>query len=85
MVKACGEGERLEGAGAGHPVDMGPPLCSPRLPAAKGPPCVRASCPTRPVCLGPCVQTPWEGGTFKLVIEFSEDYPTRPPSCELWG
>eukprot|EP00978_Attheya_sp_CCMP212_P017778 scaffold47864_cov48-Attheya_sp.AAC.2 len=23
--------------------------------------------------------TPWEGGTFKLVLEFSEDYPNKAP------
>lgn len=24
-------------------------------------------------------ETPWEGGTFKLVLDFSEDYPNKPP------
>lgn len=23
--------------------------------------------------------TPWEGGTFQLVMEFTEDYPNKPP------
>jgi hypothetical protein len=23
--------------------------------------------------------TPWEGGTFKLSMQFSEDYPNKPP------
>jgi len=23
--------------------------------------------------------TPWEGGTFKLTLEFTEDYPNKPP------
>ena len=23
--------------------------------------------------------TPWEGGTFKLTMQFNEDYPNRPP------
>jgi ubiquitin-conjugating enzyme E2 A len=23
--------------------------------------------------------TPWEGGTFNLTLEFSEDYPTKAP------
>jgi ubiquitin-conjugating enzyme E2 A len=23
--------------------------------------------------------TPWEGGTFKLLLEFTEDYPNKPP------
>ena len=23
--------------------------------------------------------TPWEGGTFKLSMEFSEEYPNKPP------
>ena len=23
--------------------------------------------------------TPWEGGTFNLMLEFSEDYPSKPP------
>jgi ubiquitin-conjugating enzyme E2 A len=24
--------------------------------------------------------TAWEGGTFKLFMEFTEDYPNKPPS-----
>ena len=28
-------------------------------------------------------QTPWEGGTYTLVMRFSEDYPTRPPKCQF--
>ncbi len=27
--------------------------------------------------------TPWEGGTYKLVIEFNDDYPSRPPKCSF--
>lgn len=27
--------------------------------------------------------TPWEGGTFNLVIEFSEDYPNKPPRVQF--
>lgn len=27
--------------------------------------------------------TPWEGGTFKLLLEFSEDYPNKPPSVRF--
>ncbi len=23
--------------------------------------------------------TPWEGGTFKLLLEFTEEYPNKPP------
>ena len=30
------------------------------------------------VIIGPD-DTPWEGGTFRLVLEFSEDYPNKPP------
>lgn len=30
------------------------------------------------VILGPD-DTPWEGGTFKLLLEFTEDYPNKPP------
>ncbi|RYG63226.1 ubiquitin-conjugating enzyme E2 [archaeon] len=30
------------------------------------------------VIIGPD-DTPWEGGTFRLVLDFSEDYPNRPP------
>lgn len=30
------------------------------------------------VILGPD-DTPWEGGTFKLLLEFSEEYPNKPP------
>jgi ubiquitin-conjugating enzyme E2 A len=27
--------------------------------------------------------TPWEGGTFKLLMEFSEDYPNKPPAVKF--
>ena len=27
--------------------------------------------------------TPWEGGSFKLLLEFSEEYPTKPPSIKF--
>ena len=27
--------------------------------------------------------TPWEGGEYKLVMEFSEDYPSKPPKCKF--
>jgi|EP00970_Alexandrium_tamarense_P015191 ubiquitin-conjugating enzyme E2 A len=27
--------------------------------------------------------TPWEGGTFKLVLEFTEDYPNKAPSVRF--
>jgi ubiquitin-conjugating enzyme E2 A len=27
--------------------------------------------------------SPWEGGTFKLLLEFSEEYPTKPPSIKF--
>jgi ubiquitin-protein ligase len=27
--------------------------------------------------------TPWEGGTFKLLLEFNEDYPNKPPSVRF--
>jgi ubiquitin-conjugating enzyme E2 I len=27
--------------------------------------------------------TAWEGGVFPLVMEFSEDYPTKPPLCRF--
>ena len=26
--------------------------------------------------------TPWEGGTFNLMLEFTEDYPNKPP--KVW-
>ena len=32
--------------------------------------------------LGPD-DTPWEGGTFKLLLEFSEDYPNKAPSVRF--
>jgi ubiquitin-conjugating enzyme E2 I len=25
--------------------------------------------------------TDWEGGVFKVSMEFSEDYPSKPPKC----
>ena len=28
-------------------------------------------------------QTPWEGGTFKLKLLFTEDYPNKPPKVEF--
>lgn len=34
------------------------------------------------VIFGP-EETPWEGGTFKLVLEFSEDYPNKPPTVKF--
>eukprot|EP00999_Lentomonas_sp_LEN2_P000728 NODE_1725_length_756_cov_14.195548_g1676_i0.p1 GENE.NODE_1725_length_756_cov_14.195548_g1676_i0~~NODE_1725_length_756_cov_14.195548_g1676_i0.p1 ORF type:complete len:165 (-),score=20.46 NODE_1725_length_756_cov_14.195548_g1676_i0:187-681(-) len=27
--------------------------------------------------------TPWEGGEYKLKIEFSNDYPSKPPKCRF--
>lgn len=26
--------------------------------------------------------TDWEGGVFKVSMEFSEDYPSKPPKCK---
>ena len=26
--------------------------------------------------------TPWEGGTFNVMLEFSEDYPNKPPKVD---
>ncbi len=28
-------------------------------------------------------ETPWEGGTFKLELQFSEDYPNKPPTVKF--
>ena len=28
-------------------------------------------------------QSPWEGGMYKLLMEFSEDYPNKPPKCKF--
>jgi len=28
-------------------------------------------------------QTPWEGGTYKLEMDFTEDYPAKPPKCKF--
>ena len=28
-------------------------------------------------------ETPWEGGTFNLLLEFSEDYPNKPPKVRF--
>jgi ubiquitin-conjugating enzyme E2 A len=27
--------------------------------------------------------TPWEGGTFKLMLEFTEEYPNKPPTVKF--
>jgi ubiquitin-protein ligase len=27
--------------------------------------------------------TPWEGGTFKLLLEFTEDYPNKAPAVRF--
>jgi len=27
--------------------------------------------------------TPWEGGTFKLILEFTEDYPNKAPAVRF--
>jgi len=29
------------------------------------------------------MKTPWAGGLYKLMIEFSEDYPNKPPKCKF--
>lgn len=29
------------------------------------------------------VDTDWEGGLFSVTMEFSEDYPSRPPKCRF--
>ncbi len=34
------------------------------------------------VIIGPD-DTPWEGGTFKLLLEFNEDYPNKPPAVKF--
>jgi len=34
------------------------------------------------VIFGP-TDTPWEGGTFKLTLDFSEEYPNKPPKVKF--
>ena len=34
------------------------------------------------VIFGP-EDTPWEGGTFKLILEFTEDYPNKAPQVRF--
>ena len=34
------------------------------------------------VIYGP-IDTPWEGGIFRLVIEFCDDYPNKPPNVRF--
>ena len=29
------------------------------------------------------VNTPWEGGLYTLMMEFSEEYPNKPPKCQF--
>ncbi|CAA3027678.1 ubiquitin-conjugating enzyme E2 2-like [Olea europaea subsp. europaea] len=31
------------------------------------------------VCICSPDDTPWDGGTFKLTLQFTEDYPNKPP------
>jgi len=28
-------------------------------------------------------QTSWEGGTYRLMINFTDDYPAKPPNCKF--
>ncbi|XP_012839397.1 PREDICTED: ubiquitin-conjugating enzyme E2 2-like isoform X2 [Erythranthe guttata] len=28
-------------------------------------------------------ETPWDGGTFKLTLQFNEDYPNKPPTVRF--
>lgn len=37
----------------------------------------------RPACTPthPCVQTPWAGATYKIILKFGPTYPTTPPKC----
>lgn len=37
--------------------------------------------PARPCLLAPCPQTDWANGVYKLTMEFSDDYPIKPPKC----
>ena len=30
-----------------------------------------------------CLQTDWEGGFYPLTLNFSEDYPSKPPKCKF--
>jgi len=34
------------------------------------------------VIFGP-EDTPWEGGTFRLTLEFTEDYPNKSPTVRF--
>jgi ubiquitin-conjugating enzyme E2 I len=27
--------------------------------------------------------TPWEGGLYKIEMNFTEDYPSKPPQCKF--
>mmetsp|Transcript_103730 Transcript_103730/g.143500 ORF Transcript_103730/g.143500 Transcript_103730/m.143500 type:complete len:89 (+) Transcript_103730:83-349(+) len=27
--------------------------------------------------------TPWEGGEYKLTMDFSDEYPNKPPKCKF--
>jgi ubiquitin-conjugating enzyme E2 I len=38
---------------------------------------------TTPPPLLSLLQSPWEGGTYKLEMEFSDEYPARPPKCKF--
>ena len=51
-----------------------PPSPLSRLPAPR-----RARAPLHPLC----AQTAWEGGTYRLIVTFSDDYPATPPACKF--
>lgn len=35
------------------------------------------------LCIDTQEGTDWEGGVFKVTMEFSEDYPSKPPKCKF--
>jgi len=39
--------------------------------------------PPPPLSLKPQEGTDWDGGVYKVVMEFSEDYPSKPPKCKF--
>lgn len=59
-------------------------MVSPRSlsPSTTGRPLLTRSAPRNAVIIGPA-DTPFEDGTFRLVMQFEEQYPNKPPQVKF--